>query len=250
MNANKPRLMMSVMLCLLVVWASSTLGEMHLQYRSRGNRFEGIRSKPVSGFDIELISAGVDYKEEGKQMPERLQVQVYLAQPSQVHLTVRELDYKYYYWMDNVQPAKPWRPGFDNVFDWPSREVIQQLGEIHMYDLGVVARLDNTEPSLVERVAPVIFYHSQVPAHVQGYVFTFRTNGDARLTCEVYDEGSVKPVFTHQIHRQPGGRAFTVRWDSSQAAEGSYRLVVRGFFLETSVPINQTVSFYHQPTLR
>jgi hypothetical protein len=98
----------------------------------------------------------VDYKEEGTQMPERFKVKVYLAQPSEVHLTVRELDYKYYYWMDKVQPAKPWQPGFDNVFDWPTREVIQQLGKINMYDLGVVARLGNTNPSIVERVAPAI----------------------------------------------------------------------------------------------
>jgi hypothetical protein len=152
--------------------------------------------------------------------------------------------------MDKVQPAEPWRPGFDNIFDWPTRDVIHQLGKINMYDLGVVARLGNTDPSVAERVAPVIFYHSQVPANVLGYVFTFKTNGHARLTCEVYDEASVKPVFTHHIHRQPGGTAFTVRWDSSQAAEGSYRLVVRGFFLENNRRINQTVSFYHQPAVR
>jgi hypothetical protein len=97
MNSYKSCLMMSLMLCLLVVWACSTLAEMHLQYRKRGNRFEGIRPKPVSGYDIEPISARVDYKEEGTQMPERFKVKVYLAQPSQVHLTVRELDYKYYY---------------------------------------------------------------------------------------------------------------------------------------------------------
>jgi hypothetical protein len=148
MNSYKSRLMMSLMLCLLVVWASSTLAEMHLQYRKRGNRFEGIRPKPVSGYDIELLSARVDYKEEGTQMPERFKVEVYLAQPSQVHLTVRELDYKYDYWRDKFQPAKPWQPGFDNVFDWPTREVIQQLGKINMYDLGVVARLGNTNPSI------------------------------------------------------------------------------------------------------
>jgi hypothetical protein len=250
MDSIKPSLMIGLMLLLLVVWASSTLAEMHLQYRSRGNRFEGVRPKPVSGYDIELISARVDYKEEGNRMPERFKVKVYLEQPSQVHVTVRELDYKYYYWMDKVQPAEPWRPGFDNVFDWPTRDVIQQLGEISMYDLGVVARLENTDPSIVERVAPVIFYHSQVPANVQGYVFTFKTNGDARLTCEVYEEEGVKPVFTHHIHRQPGGSAFTVRWDSSQAAEGGYRLLVRGFFVEDNRRINQTVSFYHQPAVR
>lgn len=250
MDSNNSSLIMSFMLCLLVVWSSSTLAEMHLQYRSRGNRFEGIRPKPVSGFDIELLSARVDYKEEGMQIPERFKVKVYLEWPSEVHLTVRELDYKYYYWMDKVQPAKPWQPGFDNVFDWPTREVIQQLGKINMYDLGVVARLGNTNPSIVERVAPAIFYHSQLPANVEGYVFTFKTNGHTRLTCEVYEQEGVKPVFTHNIHRQPGGSAFTVRWDSSQAAEGGYRLVVRGFFLEDNRRINQTVSFYHQPAVK
>ncbi len=250
MDSIKPRLMIGLMLLLLVVWASTTLAEMHLQYRNRGNRFEGVRPKPVSGYDIELISARADYKEEGNRMPERFKVKVYLEQPSQVHVTVRELAYKYYYWMDKVQPAEPWRPGVDNVFEWPTRDVIQQLGEISMYDLGVVARLENTDPSIVERVAPVIFYHSQVPANVLGNVFTFKTSADARLTCDVYDEASVKPVFTNHIQRQPGGTAFTVRWDSSQAAEGRHRLVVRGFFLETNVPINQSVSFYHQPVVR
>jgi hypothetical protein len=250
MHANKSSLMISLMLLLLVAWGSSTLAEMHLQYRKRSNRFEGIRPKPVSGYDIELISARVDYKEESTQMPERFKVKVYLAQPSEVHLTVRELDYKYYYWMDKVQPAEPWRRGFDNIFGWPTREVIQQLGKINMYDLGVVARLENANPSIVERVAPVIFYHSQLPANVEGYVFTFKTNGYTRLTCEVYEEEGVKPVFTHHIHRQPGGSAFTVRWDSSQAAEGGYRLVVRGSFLEDDRRINQTVSFYHQPAVR
>jgi hypothetical protein len=250
MHANKSSLMISLMLLLLVAWGSSTLAEMHLQYRKRSNRFEGIRPKPVSGYDIELISARVDYKEESTQMPERFKVKVYLAQPSEVHLTVRELDYKYYYWMDKVQPAEPWRRGFDNIFGWPTREVIQQLGKINMYDLGVVARLENANPSIVERVAPVIFYHSQLPANVEGYVFTFKTNGYTRLTSDVYEEEGVKPVFTHHIHRQPGGSAFTVRWDSSQAAEGGYRLVVRGSFLEDDRRINQTVSFYHQPAVR
>ncbi len=87
-----------------------------------------------------------------------LKVKLYLEQPSKVHLTVRELDYKYYYWMDKVQPSQPWRSGFDNLFEWLTQEVIQRLGELKMYDLGVVARLEKADPSKVERVSPVIFY--------------------------------------------------------------------------------------------
>ena len=179
-----------------------------------------------------------------------MKAQFYLAQLSQVHLTVRELDYRYYYWMDRVQPAQPWRLGFDNAFDWPTREVIQQLGQITMYDLGVVARLDKSVPSKSERVAPVIFYYSELPPVIKGYLFTFKAGDDARLTCAVYKDGESEPLFTQIFQRQRGGRPFTVRWDSAQAGQGSYRLVLRGYFLETNTPIDQTVTFYHQPDVR
>jgi len=221
-----------------------------LQYQNRGNRYEGIKPKPVSGYDIELISARVDYKEEAKQLPAQFKVQFYLERLSKVYLTARELDYKYYYWMDKVQSAQLWRPGFDNTFDWPTREVIQQLGQITMYELGVVARLDKPEPSQSERVAPVIFYYSHLPTVIIGYLFTFKTGGDARLTATVYKDGESEPLFTQILQRQRGGRPFTVRWDSSQAGHGVYTLVLRGYFLNTNSPIDQTVTFYHQPDVR
>lgn len=221
-----------------------------LEYRDRGNRYEGIKPKPVSGYDIELISARVDYKEEANQKPDRLKVKFYLTQPSEVYLIVRELDNKYYYWMDKVQPIKPWQQGFYNDFEWPTQEVLQQLDQIGMYDLGVVARLEKPEPGKMERVAPAIFYHSKPPSTVRGYLFTFKTNGDARITCSFYKEGESEPMFTRTIPKQRGGRPFTVRWDSSKAPEGSYKLMVKGYFLTTNDPINQTLYFYHQPVVK
>jgi hypothetical protein len=53
-------------------WTSYALPDARLQYQDRGNRHEGIRPKPVSGYDIELISVRVDYKEESEQMPDHL----------------------------------------------------------------------------------------------------------------------------------------------------------------------------------
>src|SRR5262249_10256972 len=185
----KRSLIVTLAVVMSCVWTPVIVGETALEYQNRGNRYEGVKPKPVSGYDIELISAIVDYKEEVVQLPERLKVQFYLKQPSKVYLTVRELDYTYYYWMARVQRAQPCRLGFDNAFDWPTREVIQSLGHITMYDLGVVARLDKLEPSKSELVAPVIFYHSHIPTVIQGYLFTFKTSGDARLTCVVYKEG-------------------------------------------------------------
>ena len=241
---------MSFALLFLLGCVPCALAETPLQYRNRGDRYEGIKPRPVSGYDIELISARVDYKEEVMQMPDRLKVSFYLERPAQVYLIVRELDYKYYYWLDKVQPPKPWRSGFSNVFEWSTRDVIQQLDALQIYDLGVVARLEKSEPSKVERVAPVILYHSQLPASINAYLFTFKTSGDARLTCSVYKEGGSEPLFTQVFRRQRSGRPFTVRWYTSTAVEGFHRLVVNGYFLDTNDPIEQIVSFYHQPVVK
>jgi len=192
----------------------------------------------------------VNYKEETKQMPGRFKMKFYLKGPSLVYLTVRELDYKYYYWMDKVKPHVPWRTGFQNVFEWPTQDVIQQLKEIKMYDLGAVARLEKPEPGKVEQIAPIILYHSQFPPTIKGYLFTFRINGDARLTCYVYKEGEVEPVSGQIFPRKRGGRPFTISWEGSTAEEGSYKLVIRGYFLDNNDPVDQTVQFYHQPIVK
>ncbi len=239
-------------LFLLLTWAPFASPETHLQYQNRGNRYEGIKSKPVSGYDNELISAQVDYEEEVRYIPSRFKVKFYLEKSltdlSNVHLTVRELDYEYYYWLDRVHPH--WQSGFNNVFEWSTKDVIQQLDEIKMYDLGVVVRIGKSEPTISEHVAPVIFYHSQFPATIKGYLFTFKTNGNAHLTCSIYKGGEAEPVFAVVFRKQKGGRPFTIRWDSSKAVEGPYKLVVKGYFLDTNDPIYQTVDFYHQPVVK
>jgi hypothetical protein len=237
-----------LMVLLLLVWQYCVRAQLHLQYRLRGNRWEGIRAKPVSGYEIDLISARVYYDEEGQRLPERLKIRFYLKRPSDVYLTVRELDYKYYYWMDKVTPATPWGAGFENVFEWPTGPVLKALDHIGMYDLGVVARLGKPQPSKIERVAPVILYHSKHPSAIGGYLFTFKANGDTRLTCSFYKDPNKTPLSTKVFRRLRGGRPFTVRWDSSGAAEGWYKLVVSGYFLHTNDPVDQAVHFYHKPT--
>jgi hypothetical protein len=84
MSWSKLSLICSLAVLLSFVQALPVAGETHLQYQDRGNRYEGIKPKPVSGADVELISAIVDYKEEVMQLPERFKVQFYLGQPSKV----------------------------------------------------------------------------------------------------------------------------------------------------------------------
>jgi hypothetical protein len=191
-----------------------------------------------------------DYKDEAVDMPDRLRLKLYLDRQAAVHLTVRELDYEHYYWMDRVQPERPWQPGFGNIFDWPARDVLRQLRGLKMYELGVVARLDRPEPDREERVAPVIFYQNRLPDSVDAYLFTFRTGADAALTWFVFKPGVAGRLDAGEIKRQPGGRPFTVRWDASQTAAGAYSVVLNGQNVSTGAQIAHTVSFYHQPRVR
>ncbi len=105
MYTKNTRLTVGFTFFLFFVWVSSAVAEKPLVYQNRGNRYEGIKWKPVSGYDIELISAYVDHISGMNYLPKQLKVKFYLKQPSEVHLTVRELDYKYYYWMDKVTRA-------------------------------------------------------------------------------------------------------------------------------------------------
>ena len=221
-----------------------------LQYQNRGNRYEGIRPRPVSGYDVELLSARVEHAEPGAQMPDRLRLRFHLDRPATVHLTVRELDYVHYYWLDRVQPTRPWTVGFGNTFEWSTRDVLRQLAGLSINDLGVVARLDRPEPSAIERVAPVILSHAEEPREVARYVFTFRTGGDARVEAAVFREVGGAALFTDRIARQLGGRPFAVRWDASRQAPGAYTLTIGGYFLDTNARVSQAVHFYHQPRLR
>jgi len=227
-------------------WGQSSSQE----YQKRPGRYEGIKPKPVAGYDLELLSARADYTEPADLMPDRLKIRFYLDSPSDVFLYVRELDYKYYYWLDKVQPAAPWAAGFNNVFEWPSGDVLKQLDPLQMYDLGVIVRLGHSEPAAIEHVAPAIFYHSSVPARVSGYLFSFRINGAAHIIASVFGTDKQAPVFREVYPRKAGGASFTVRWNASRAPAGVYRLVIGGWFSDTNQPISQTVTFFHQPVVR
>ncbi|HBA72077.1 MAG: hypothetical protein A2X82_02700 [Geobacteraceae bacterium GWC2_55_20] len=217
------------------------------EYQYRGNRYEGVRPKPVAGYDIELISTLVSSNENFNHMPDRLKMKFYLPKPSQVYLTVRELDYKSYYWMDKINPSAPWSPGFSNCFEWSTEDVLKQLRGMNIADLGALARLDRQEPSALERVAPIILYSSQLPTKADEYLFTFKTSADARLNCSIYREGGTLALYSINLSRQRGGRPFVFRWNSSKAARGAYRVVIKGYFLDSNAAIGQAVSFYHEP---
>ena len=98
-----------LILIFLAVVPSLLWAQLDLQYQLRsqeqsGSWKEGVKPKPVSGFNVELISVLADYQEPvpSGNFPNAVNLQFYLDQTHDVFLTVRELDYRTYYWLDKV----------------------------------------------------------------------------------------------------------------------------------------------------
>ena len=227
------------------VWALQDL-----DYQQRGDHFEGVRPKPVAGEDIELISALIDYNDVGSTFPDQLHLKFFLKGTDQAFVTVREQDYKYYYWLDRVSPQHAWQPGFGNEFVWSTVSVLRQLDRnFPLEELGVLVRLNTEGPSEPERVAPAILYHTKAPQAVNGYLFTLKMASDAKISCSIYREGMDQAVLTQGFKRLLGGRPFTVKWDAQKALEGAFNLHCTGYFLDNNVSVRQTVRFYHHPSV-
>ena len=245
MGRTLTRIFITLLLLILPLslWADSTL-----DYQNRGDRFEGIRPKPVSGYNIELISVLVDYQEPATQLPGQLRVAFHLQNQPAVYLTVREQDYRLFYWLDKIKPAKQWQANSLNEFTWPTGAVLRQLDQrLNIYELGVLIRLKKETPAADEDVAPAILYHTTPPKKIGGYLFTMKINGDARLSCKVLRDGTADPLMSQSFRRIPGGRPFTVRWDAAGAQEAPHTLVCDGYFLDTNDRLEQKVRFLHKP---
>lgn len=255
-NPNEPSA--SFGLIVLVLFLPGILfAQTDLQYQSRsqeqlGNWKEGIKPKPVSGSNVELISVLADYQESiaSGTFPTSVKLRFYLDDAHEVFLTVRELDYRTYYWLDKVHPARSWEKGFQNIFAWPTDPVLQQLTpKLDLYDLGALIRLDAESTSSVERVAPGVLYYRMPPSKIDGYFFTLKTGEDARLMASISQESTGKEVETQTFRRKRAGRPFTIHWEAKDAEPGLYKLDITGFSLSTNQTISKEIHFFHQPFL-
>lgn len=223
-----------------------------VDYKKRGDRFEGVKARPVGGYYIELISALALTREAAPQMPEKLRIRFFLEEKVPAYITVRERDPRHNYWLDKVTPREPWGLGFNNEFEWPTSDVIRKLEpHIKRDDLAVLVRLTRDSPTLSERVAPAIFYSASPPKTISGYAFTFKLGVNSRLKCSIFKKNSSTPVYTQNFPREYEGRPFTFVWNDAAAPEGLYRLTVEGYRLNNNIKdVSITVAFYHQPEVR
>jgi hypothetical protein len=217
-------------------------------YRARGvpvDRYEGIKSSPVSGVDIELLSALINYRDKQKTVPPYYKLKFYLPKSTKLKFVVRELSPYYFYWLDKVKDNYWWKRGFNN-YKWPTKELIKPL-RLKLPKLGVVIRLAGK--SKEEQIVPAAFYHSVSPKQVaiEGYLFYFRVRYKAKLKYLIYKGTDNIPLVKGKKRKRRRDKPFSIVWNSTQAKEGMYKLVISGIFLKNNKPIHKVVKFYHKP---
>ena len=231
--------------CSICIAQQPATAQARLEYQERPYAFEGIKPRPVSGFDIELLSATAERDEKAIEMGDYMRVRFFLDVQRQAHLVVREIEQRMYYWLDRPKPGK-FTAGY-NSFTWPTT-IMRRLPGLQPSDLGVVVRLDREEPGAVETIALASWSMPDDTA-AKRYVFVFKLREDAQLRATIFDEPKGTPVFTADLGEQRGGRPFLFRWDltKSTPVPGAYRLVIKGYILTNNDPVSQMVRFIHPP---
>lgn len=234
----------------LLALAIAGTASAELDYGPRENRHEGLKPEPVSGFDIELLGA-VAIPAAGDRGPvpdpSAASLGFYLPRARSVSVVVREKEPRTYYWLDRVQPARPFWPETTNRFHWPVRDVIAPA-EVRVADLVPLVRLDRETPARRERVAPAVFPGRDHPVQVAGYRFVLRVNAPAQLRYQLYAAGSEVAVAFGEPRRRSGGKPFEISWQPGESPPGEYRLLIEGYFLEDNTPIDQEITFHHAPS--
>ena len=215
-----------------------------LEYQSRGHYHEGVKSKPIGGQAIELLGASAVQATPDSGLPPRLSVHFYLERSEQIHVTVRERHPQTHYWLDRVDGA--WRSGSRNAFSWSSATVLRRLG-LRMENLLVLVRLGRPTPGRRERVAPA-FLQDEVqpgPVSIGAYRLTFRARGESMVQHRVYPPRASEPVSVGAPRRRTAWLPFDLSWAPRESPEGTYRVVVEGYFLTDNSRFTQEVEFFH-----
>lgn len=225
----------------------------NLDYQNRGRYKEGTRGEPSTGVPLDLVAAMIDYREPYTQLPAQFQALVYVPREDNVHLTIREADPEYYYWLDQVQPEGGWQPGRVIRFQWSTGIVIRYLTyrdrPIALRDLAGVARLGSAVPRDPDVVAPVALFHSRPPAEATGYRFVFRPGAGVHLTFTLSADGNGAPIGRQDFPEIPAQEAQAVIWKFDGRANGWYRIAISGYQLSNNTRVDSAIRFYHRRML-
>jgi hypothetical protein len=220
------------------------LGQSGLEYRKRGDRYEGLMDRLVGASrKIDIVSAMVTYEDKAPQIPDSLKIRYCLDQPRTVYVSVREKIPNVLYGMDTTRPASGSRGGFQNEYQWSTGEVIRKIdGFTDMYQLAVLARLDE-KTGFEQSIVPVIFYHTNLPRSVSGYLFTFVSPADANIEWTFSDVDGRR--LSSGVHKGAArGDLVEVAWNASRS-DGWYKLSIHAAAAISSSDVYGVVHFFH-----
>src|SRR5207302_738966 len=181
-----------------------------LLFQDRGDRYEGLRTLAVGGFDVELLSARVDgaIPTAPQGVPSRrrgwadaARLRFYLPEtekPEMVRVTVRQLrSGTTYYWLNQVKSK--WQPRAVNGYEWSTATVLKNLDNVRLEDLGATVRIANDDlPEPFERVLPVVLFEQQPLEVARFYRFSLKTNGRAKVTARVHAGATANAPILYQ----------------------------------------------------
>ena len=83
---------------------------------------------------------------------------------------------------------------------------------------------------------------------IGGYRFTFRLQSTAKTRHAVYGPGSTELLSVTPYSRRAPDTPFEIFWSAEGRPEGTYRLVLEGYFTADNLPLKQEVELFHSPT--
>lgn len=223
-----------------------------LQYQPRGNRTEGLRTIAVGGFDLELLSAriepagGAAAETTPGSWSDAAQLRFYLPGTEKVFVTVRQLRSRTtYYWLNNVTDT--FKPAAVNSYGWPTEPVLRKLKDVRPNDLGAIVRVGEEQAGRRERVLPALLSDGPSADGGDAFRFVLKTNGRANVQAAIFSGD--KELYRRPANWESANSPFTIRWESGAAPEGWYRLVLSGYFAD-STPVDKVIEFYNRPGLK
>ncbi|HZF08750.1 MAG TPA: hypothetical protein VFE33_08180 [Thermoanaerobaculia bacterium] len=211
------------------------------KYAHRGDRFEGIGVRQVSGGSFDLL--GVEVRPPSLPAPAGDQVHLYFWLPGTETPAIEVWEPGSNYWM--VPDKKSYGAGLQD-YAWPRREV---LGPSGVELVGLHAKVRNHDETVY---FPALV--STAPKAPAGgvYSFVFKSGAGVDVKCQISRsaEGRIVPVRQFRFNEDSGG-TLRIEWDGKDdqgqpVPAGIYVLRIKGEMLaETLRPLTLNLTFLH-----
>lgn len=218
-----------------------------LDYIPRGDWSEGLKSAPVSGFDLALTSATArPVRPCSSKADVALALVIRTDLDGTIYPAVREDVPVYNYWLDQVKPSalSEGTAAKEKVLKWSTKTVLARLQQFEPANLVTIARVGSRAPSANDQVAlGMICSDPGALPPLESYLFQFAVRSDASMSYRVVNAAGNTVWQDKQDHRV--GLPFRVRWKPEGAQRGRYVLHLTAKLAPSAAVLDYKVTFDH-----